>query len=210
MIHAEDAAGFAAEDTINIKNDLCRAGTLWEKTEYSFFSLVMLFFSMSVAGWLWEVAFHLITDGSFVNRGFLHGPWLPIYGSGSILILTLLHKLRKKPFLEFLSIILLCGCIEYFISWFLEQVYDGMKWWDYSEYAFNLDGRICAEGLLAFGIGGMAIVYLGAPFLNELFRRLPKKILVSASLVLFLLFCIDLICSCKNPNIGNGITKCRI
>ena len=111
--------------------------------------------------------------------------------------------------LEFLAIILLCGCIEYYISWFLEQLYDGMRWWDYSDYFLNLNGRICVEGLLAFGVGGMVIVYVYAPFLDYLFRRIPKKVLVPACLVLILFFCADLIYSGKNPNLGNGIARCR-
>lgn len=122
-----------------------KIGHVCEGKYDSFWPMVMIFFTMSLTGWLWEVCLHLISDGSFVNRGFLHGPWLPIYGSGSILILTLLHKLRKKPLLEFLAIILLCGCIEYYISWFLEQMYDGMRWWDYSDYFLNLNGRVCVE-----------------------------------------------------------------
>ena len=189
------------------KSAVQKIGDDCEKNSESLCSIVMIFFSMSLAGWLWEVGLHLITDGSFVNRGFLHGPWLPIYGSGSVLILVFLNKLRKRPLLEFLSIILLCGCIEYYISWFLEQIYDGKKWWDYSDYFLNLNGRICAEGLLAFGFGGMLFVYLLAPFLDHVFRRIPKKVLVSVCLILILLFCADLICSSQNPNSGNGITR---
>ena len=189
------------------KSAVQKVGDDCEKNSESLCSMVMIFFSMSLAGWLWEVGLHLITDGSFVNRGFLHGPWLPIYGSGSVLILVFLNKLRKRPLLEFLSIILLCGCIEYYISWFLEQIYDGKKWWDYSDYFLNLNGRICAEGLLAFGFGGMLFVYLLAPCVDNVFRRIPKKVLVSVCLILILLFCADLICSSQNPNSGNGITR---
>ena len=89
------------------KSMIEKIGHVCEGKYDSFWPMVMIFFTMSLTGWLWEVCLHLISDGSFVNRGFLHGPWLPIYGSGSILILTLLHKLRKKPLLEFLAIILL-------------------------------------------------------------------------------------------------------
>lgn len=189
------------------KSAVRKVGDNCEKNSESLCSMVMIFFSMSLTGWLWEVGLHLITDGSFVNRGFLHGPWLPIYGSGSVLILVFLNKLRKRPLLEFLSIILLCGCIEYYISWLLEQIYDGKKWWDYSDYFLNLNGRICAEGLLAFGFGGMLLVYVVAPLLDHAFRRIPKKVLVTVCLILILLFCADLICSSQNPNIGNGITR---
>lgn len=69
-------------------------------------------------GWVWEVSLHLITDGVFVNRGVLHGPWLPIYGTGGVMILAVLNKFREKPLVEFLLTIVLCGCVEYFTSWF--------------------------------------------------------------------------------------------
>ncbi len=179
----------------------------WKDKQDLFWFMVMVFFIMSLTGWLWEVCLHLISDGCFVNRGFLHGPWLPIYGSGSVLILTLLRRLRRKPLLEFLAIVLLCGCIEYSISWFLEQVYDGMRWWDYGGYFLNLNGRICIEGLLAFGFGGMTIVYVCAPVLERLYRRIPRRILVPVCLILALLFCADLIYSSWNPNLGSGIAR---
>lgn len=123
----------------------------------SSWTMVMIFFSMSVTGWLWEVCLHLVSDRAFVNRGVLHGPWLPIYGFGSVAILIFLGKLRERPVAEFLSILFLCGSIEYIVSWLLEHIYGGMKWWDYSDYFLNLNGRICVEGLLVFGIGGMLI-----------------------------------------------------
>lgn len=191
------------------KSDIGIIGHICERKYDSFWSMVMIFFTMSLTGWLWEICLHLILDGSFVNRGFFHGPWLPIYGFGSVLILSLPHKLRQKPLLEFLAIVFLCGCMEYYISWFLEQLYDGMRWWDYSDYFLNLNGRICVEGLLAFGLGGMVMVYFYAPFLDYLFRRIPKKILVPICLVLILIFCADLIYSGKNPNFGNGIAGYR-
>lgn len=191
--------------TERIKKRLEITEHLYKKICDSLWTTVMIFFIMSVAGWLWEVGFHLILNGSFVNRGLFHGPWLPIYGYGSVLILTFFKKLRKKPLLEFLSIITLCGCIEYFISWFLEQLYDGMRWWDYSNYFLNLNGRICVEGLLAFGVGGMAIVYFLGPALERLIGRIPRKILAPICLFLLLIFCADMIYSGKNPNLGYGI-----
>ncbi len=175
-----------------------------EKQDLIWF-MVMIFFAMSLAGWVWEVCLHLVSSGRFVNRGFLHGPWLPIYGSGSVLILMLPYKLRKKPLLEFLTIILLCGFLEYYISWFLEQAYGGMRWWDYSDYFLNLNGRICVEGLLAFGCGGMVFVYVCVPILERLYRRMLKKWFVVVCLLLILVFCADMIYSCISPNLGIGI-----
>jgi len=131
-----------------------RLETLRYMRRYSVWSVILLFFAFSFIGWVWEVSLHLITDGVFVNRGVLHGPWLPIYGTGGVMILAVLNKFREKPLVEFLLTIVLCGCVEYFTSWFLEITHNGQKWWDYSGYFLNLNGRICAEGLLVFGLGG--------------------------------------------------------
>ena len=150
---------------------------------YSIWSLIMLFFIFSLIGWCWEVSIHLVLDGVFVNRGTLHGPWLPIYGTGGVLLLTLLNRVRNHPVFQFFSIIFVCGLVEYGTSYYLERVYDGKKWWDYSGYFLNLNGRICAEGLLVFGIGGMVIVYVAAPLLDNRIREIRKNVLVWICLV---------------------------
>ena len=173
---------------------------------YTIWSLILLFFVFSFVGWAWEVSLHLITDGSFVNRGVLHGPWLPIYGSGGILILTLLNRARRKPVLEFFLIIVLCGAVEYSTSCLLEVLHDGKKWWDYSGYFLNLNGRICAEGLFVFGLGGMAFVYLAAPVLDNWIRKIRMSILIPVCLILIALFAGDTVYSSRFPNTGKGIT----
>lgn len=172
---------------------------------YSVCSIIMLFFIFSFIGWVWEVSLHLIGDGVFVNRGVLHGPWLPIYGSGGTMILILLNRLRRHPALQFFGIIVLCGIVEYFTSYFLE-ITQGQKWWDYTGYFLNLHGRICAEGLLVFGAGGMAIVYVLAPLLDNAIKRIRLKILLPVCLLLLGIYIGDSVYSQKNPNTGKGIT----
>ena len=173
---------------------------------YSIWSLILIFFIFAFIGWIWEVSLHLITNGEFVNRGALHGPWLPIYGTGGILILTLLNKLRSKPIAEFFSAIVLCGVVEYGTSCLMELTSGGMKWWDYSGYFLNLHGRICAEGLLVFGIGGMLIVYLLAPLLDNLISRIRENRLKVVCIVLVCVYLVDYVYSAKFPNAGKGIT----
>lgn len=173
---------------------------------YSVFSLIFMFFVFSFIGWTWEVSFHLITDGEFVNRGIMHGPYVPIYGFGGTLILVILNKLRKYPLLEFISAIVLCGFVEYFTAYYLETVNNGTKWWDYTGYFLNLHGRICAEGLLIFGIGGMLVVYLVAPLLDNLIRKMNSKVIITLCIVLSLIFFVDMGYSVKHPNKGKGIT----
>lgn len=177
---------------------------------YNISSLILIFFIFSIIGWLWEVSLHLIEDGTFVNRGVMHGPWLPIYGCGGVLVLVVLNKFREKPLLEFISIIILCGIVEYFTSFYLELTHNGVKWWDYSGYFLNLNGRICAEGLLVFGLGGIAAVYFLSPLLDNLIRKINSKILIPLVTSLVIVFTIDQIYSSKNPNIGTGITDYKI
>ena len=173
---------------------------------YSVWSLVVLFLGLSFFGWLWEVGMHLVSYGNFVNRGALHGPWLPIYGTGSVLILTLLYRLRWNPALEFIATIVVCGFLEYMTSLVMEIVTGGMKWWDYSGYFLNLNGRICAEGLLVFGIGGLAITYAIAPMVDNLISGLNEKRLKIICTVLMAVFFMDAVYSQIHPNAGKGVT----
>lgn len=183
-----------------------KAGHINYMRRYSPISLILIFFVFCVTGWVWEVSLHLVANGTFVNRGMLHGPWIPIYGAGSLLILTLLYRLRKKPILEFTAIVILAGVIEYMTSYYTEELFSGKKWWDYQGYFLNLDGRICAEGLLTFGIGGMILVYLIAPMLDNYLRKMKTQIAVPICVILLTLFMIDQVYSFINPNTGHGIT----
>ena len=172
---------------------------------YSLWSILLLFFIFCTIGWIWEVMLHIVEDGSFVNRGFLQGPWLPIYGFGGILILTILFRYRNRPFLHAMLTVLLCGTVEYFTHWFLELT-KGIHWWDYSGYFINLHGRICAEGLLVFMLGGMFIAYVGAPLIDDRLKKVKKQILIPISLILLVLFTVDSVYSFIHPNTGKGIT----
>ena len=173
---------------------------------YSIWSLILMFFCFNIFGWVWEVSFHLITYGSFVNRGLLHGPWLPIYGTGGVLILTLLNKFRQKPLVEFALATLLCGSMEYFASWVIEITHGGQRWWDYRGYFLNLHGRICAEGVLIFGLGGIAAVYVFAPMLDNIFRKIKLKVLIPICILLLSVYFTDQVYSIKHPNAGEGIS----
>ena len=174
--------------------------------KYSIWSLIAMFFIFAIIGWVWEVILHIIVDGEFVKRGVLHGPWLPIYGYGGILILTVLNKFRDKPLIQFLTIIVLCGTIEYFTAVYLDYAYNGQKWWDYTGYFLNLHGKICAEGLLVFGLGGIAVVYIVAPLLDNIIQKIDRKKLITVCCILLALFIFDNIYSKTDPNVGKGIT----
>lgn len=172
---------------------------------YSIRSIILIFFSFSFIGWLWEVSLHLFGEGVFVNRGFFHGPWLPIYGTGGILIIMLLKKFLDRPVLTFLLTVLICGAVEYFVALFLWE-FKHMYWWNYTGYFLNLHGRVCAEGLLVFGLGGCAFIYIVAPFFDELFKKIPRKTAIILCIILCIAFAADASYSTFYPNSGSGIT----
>ena len=172
---------------------------------YTIWTVIAAFFIFAFVGWLWEVGIHLVQDGVFVNRGTMHGPWLPIYGGGVALITVLLARFRSKPPVELVSIVVLCGFVEYFTSYYLE-VTKGMRWWDYTGYFLNLNGRICGEGLMVFAIGGMAAVYLALPVLDAMLSRVNSKILIPVCIVLLIAYGADMVYSHYVPNAGAGIT----
>lgn len=190
---------------IPMKDKNVNVGGMSAARSYSLLNLVMIFFIFCIIGWVWEVALCFIDEGVFVNRGTLHGPWLPIYGTGGIFILIVLKKLREHPVAEFVSAVVLCGTLEYISSWHLEMT-KGQRWWDYTGYFLNINGRVCAEGLLVFGLGGLAIVYLVAPTLNQLLDRINRKALLCVALVLLVSYIGDQIYSSQHPNSGHGIT----
>ena len=173
---------------------------------YSLLSVTVIFFMFCIIGWLWEVSLHLITDGTFVNRGVLHGPWLPIYGTGGTMILLLLYRFREKPWLEFLMAVILAGAVEYLTSWQLEVMHGGTQWWNYDNYYLNINGRVCAEGLLVFGLGGAAVVYFLAPMIDNLVSRIPGKVLAPICICLLAIYSVDMVYSHFHPNSGKGIT----
>ena len=176
---------------------------------YKATTLILLFFVFSLVGWLWEVGLHLVTDHAFVDRGTMYGPWLPIYGTGGILAIVLLKRFAKNPIITFLLMMLISGVIEYATSYYLEMIW-GVEWWNYKGYFLNLNGRICLEGLVIFGLGGCACIYFIAPHFKKILVKIPNKIKISLCIVLIILFIGDGYYSHFHPNEGKGITEYSI
>ena len=170
-----------------------------------FFYYVWLFLLLSIFGWLWEGFLYLFKDDIYVNRGFLTGPWLPIYGMGGVMLELLFHRWRDRPLLTFVSSMLLCTLLEYLTGWYLELTW-GVKWWDYSDMPWNLHGRICLLSSLLFGVGGLLIVWLISPLLYSLYRRVSIKARAALGLLVIAVFVADAAYSAIIPHVGTGIT----
>ena len=188
------------------KKEIRKTGHFSSLRNYTVWSLFLLFIIFCFIGWSWEVALHYIQTGQFANRGTLHGPWLPIYGGGGVIALCLCNRFRKNPVLEFLFSTTLCGVLEYFSAWSLETRYH-QRWWSYEGYFLNLHGRICAEGLLVFGIACCLVVYLIAPVFDFLISRVKQRILVILCAVLAVFFAGDFIYSLGHPNVAEGAVE---
>ena len=109
----------------------------------------ILFMFYSIFGWVLEVLGKLIECKRFINRGFLIGPYCPIYGVGAILITALLGKYQDDIIALFIMAIVLCGTLEYLTSYVMEKVFHA-RWWDYSQRKFNINGRVCLYTIIPF------------------------------------------------------------
>lgn len=156
-----------------------------------------IFFIFSIAGWLIEVVLKFIDLGKFVNRGFLIGPYCPIYGLGAFLIVFAINGLIKYEHsyaLVFLTSLIICGLVEYFVSYYLEKKYHA-RWWDYSSKPMNLNGRIWIGNLILFGIGGLLIVEVFSPFFLSLFYKMSLRSRTIFSIVVAIIMLSDYVVS---------------
>ena len=148
-----------------------------------------LFFVYSFLGWGVEVAFHAVSLGKLVNRGFLNGPVCPIYGFGMLGILTLLAPLENNLFWLFLGGMAVTTTIELVGGWALYKLFH-TRWWDYSDLPINLGGYICAQFSLYWGIGTLLMIKLVHPTVLLMLHLVPgpvKMILCAVCSVAFLL-----------------------
>lgn len=132
--------------------------------------------------------------GKFVNRGFLIGPYCPVYGYGVLLITIFLQKYTNDFPVLFILAFVLCGTLEYFTSYFMEKLFNA-RWWDYSSKKFNINGRICLETLLPFGIVGSIILKYVNPFYIGLIDKIPDNSFHWVVGILFSIMAIDTIIS---------------
>lgn len=154
----------------------------------------LLFLTYSFLGWCMEVIGKLIQYKRFINRGFLIGPYCPIYGTGAILISFLLKNFTHNPILLFIMAILVCGTLEYLTSYFMEKIYHA-RWWDYSQRKFNINGRVCLNTIIPFGLLGLFIMYISNPFIINKITNLPQIFINILFWILLVIYIIDNIIS---------------
>lgn len=160
----------------------------------NFLFYFLLFFIYSVIGWFVEVTYVYIGTKKFVNRGFLIGPYIPIYGYSALIMALYLTQYKDNPLTVFLLAIFICTLIEYMISFNMEKLFNA-RWWDYSNSKFNINGRVCLKNGLGFGFLSLLLIYLINPWLVNLLKNLNPKLLIIMSIMCLVMFVADFITS---------------
>lgn len=161
---------------------------------YTFGIYFALFMIYAVAGWIMEVTLFLCQEKKFINRGFLIGPYCPIYGVCCLLMIATFQQYSHSPLTLFVMAAVLCTVVEYLTSVVMEKLFD-TRWWDYSQVPFNINGRVCLHNSVIFGVLGFILVYSVNPILEQALRSIPSDILLGFSLASFVLFLADNITS---------------
>lgn len=146
-----------------------------------------LFLIYSAIGWTIEIIRNMILFHKFTNRGFLIGPICPIYGCGGVLMSLILGDIHN-PLVIFFVATAVSAIVEYLTSFLMEKIFH-VRWWDYSDYKFNLNGRICLFNLVCFGVVGVTVLCLLNPLLFDLFNSIPEitRIIIACILAVILI-----------------------
>ena len=137
------------------------------------YRLLLYFFLYSFLGWCTEVAYATVKERRFVNRGFLGGPWCPIYGVGVSAVVTLLDGFQDSLLLLYLSSFVLVTLIEGMTGFIMDKIFHH-KWWDYTGLPFNIGGYVCLPFSIAWGAACLVIVKGVHPVIERLVGLLPE------------------------------------
>ena len=163
--------------------------------EYNYYNLFLLFFIYSFIGYIAEsISVSMAEKKIVLNRGFLVGPYIPIFGYGSMAMILTLQKYKGDVVALFIMSMTVCLTIEYLCSLIAEKIFH-LRWWDYSDKKFNINGRICLQNGVLFGLAGVLVVEYLNPWLENLILLLPNNLMVTISIILSIIFYADTIVS---------------
>lgn len=165
--------------------------------EYTIVQWSLFFYLYCFLGWCIESTIVSFDRKRLVNRGFLHGPWLPLYGSGALIVLICSLPLRQSVLLVYLAGMLGATVLEYFTGWAMELILK-VRYWDYSNSPFNLNGYICLKSSLFWGFLSIIMTYIIHPLIEQIILLINPVLLAVIFVVLTILFVTDLYSSAKS------------
>lgn len=152
--------------------------------------LLLWFVAYSMLGWTYESILVSVQQRRWVNRGFLNGPLCPIYGTGAVLCILAFSSV-SNPVMLFFGCALGASVLEYVTSWAMEKLFHA-RWWDYSNFRFNIQGRVCLIGAIIFGLGGVLITLVIQPYVALWTTMMPRPMLHWITGIALILLFIDL------------------
>lgn len=155
-----------------------------------------IFILYSILGWFMEVVIVSTKKRKITARGFLIGPWCPIYGFGALFITLLLKKYYDDPIALFVMSFLIGTILEYITSYLMEKLFHA-RWWDYSNHKFQINGRVSLTTSLGFGLLGLILVYILNPFFLRIIKNIPPIIFNIIMIIILVIFLTDVIASYK-------------
>ena len=167
------------------------------------YEMLWYFMIYSVIGWMIEVCYQAVTRGEVINRGFLNGPLCPVYGSGVLMVLMVVDlcgfwfgfetNLSKASTVELFIIgIIFATLIELVAGFLLDRLFHA-RWWDYRDRRFNLNGYICLEFSIYWGLGIAFVLRVIQPVFEGAVHKIPVKIGIIILIVCYFIFTIDII-----------------
>ncbi len=158
----------------------------------------LLLMTYSIIGWCGEMVYCSICQRKLCEkRGFLNGPVCPIYGHGALVVLLCLHGGCKNPLLTFLLGAVLTSLVEYITSFAMEKLFH-RRWWDYSQYKFHLNGRVCLLNSTLFGLASVFLCHFANPPISAwLAGLLASGAAVPLSLILLAVYLTDIVLSVR-------------
>ena len=157
----------------------------------NFYELVWIFIIYAFIGWCAEVSFAAVDNGKFVNRGFLNGPYCPIYGCGVVIVVAALTPIKESLFILFLGSMLLTTVLEFLTGFILEKVFHN-KWWDYSDKPFNIMGYVCLKFSILWGLACTFIMKVLHPSIYKFITIIPHVLGIVLLSIIMTAFFIDL------------------
>lgn len=160
--------------------------------------LLFYLFIYSLLGWICEVLYAYILNGKYVNRGFLYGPFCPIYGVGFVIILMFMDLMYTQFHFEisvlilFIIVTISTTVLEFITGWILEKIFN-TRWWDYSNEKYNFMGLICLKFSLIWGICGVLIIKTVHPFITYLIKAIPVSAGSFILICFYIYFTVDII-----------------
>lgn len=158
----------------------------------NFYELVWIFIIYAFIGWCTEVSYAALDTGKFVNRGFLNGPYCPIYGCGVVIVVAILTPLKENLLILFAGSFLLTAVLEYITGYILEKVFHN-KWWDYSDKPFNIKGYVCLKFSIYWGLACTFIMDIIHPIIYAAIRFIPFVLGVVLLSIIMCVFAADCI-----------------